>query len=373
MKLSTPKNLMYVIFIVLSFLITGCNEPFEYQVTVYDQVTGDAIENALVTIEGSGAPQRELTDIYGFARIFINAENAGSPGTLRVEKTGYDTCTQGIDLTSRKLPAKIYLQQTDVVSTLPAIAMPQPTNTIAPSPTKTTESPAATSTLVPIPTQPPATATPLVSSPTQVGGVFAIGLGICDSAVYAGPDNSNQILGDLKKDETAEIISRTAQSEWLKISTERDITGWINPDSVQIISGNVADVPVDPVWSGSVMPPTSCSSRESGPDLPPSGCVTVHIEKQVLSTDYFDDVLFSWSNVTESAQYLIFQIRGTVDDETTTLLPEERVEPTAEYLVGRWRFEDGGFAHGSEFDYLVTAVDTQGNDICSVSGHFNQR
>lgn len=357
------------------------NTPFDYIIRVFDDLTGVAIQDARITLElETGAPLTRFTDATGVARFFINDSLTGRPALLTVEKVGYHRYPLNVDLYKDQLPGQVRLLP---ISSIKASSTPIPTlqptllpatSTDTPSPIPATPTPtlAAPTATPPIPTATP-TATRPVSTPIPVEGVFAIGLGICDITVYAGPDIHNVRLGDLREGEEAEIIGRTTQSEWLKIVTSRGIEGWINPSSVQITSGNVADVSIDPDWSGPVTPPTSCISPEGGTMLPPNGCVTVHIEKQFLSDDYFDDVLFSWSNVTKTAHYLRLQISGTVDGQTKVLLPASLVEPTAQYLVGRWFFENGGFAHGSEFVYLVTAVDANSNNICSVSGQFTQR
>lgn len=84
---------------------------FDYQIRVEDQISGEAIKDAKVTIDVSGqAPKNEYTDSNGVARIFIDTLRAGEPGKLMVEMQGYITHVENITLTPDTLPVIVRLE-----------------------------------------------------------------------------------------------------------------------------------------------------------------------------------------------------------------------------------------------------------------------
>jgi hypothetical protein len=88
-------------------------QTFQYSIHVQAKETGEHIPNAKFIIEVAGqAPLDEITDINGFARVFIDADRAGQPARLIVQATGYKKYTQSIDLLKDTLPDVIQLEAT---------------------------------------------------------------------------------------------------------------------------------------------------------------------------------------------------------------------------------------------------------------------
>jgi hypothetical protein len=84
---------------------------FTYQVRVQTVDTGEPIPNAIVTIEvGGKAPLDAVTDSKGIARIFIDASYAEKPGFLIVERDGFHSHNQNIDLVVDALPDVVLLE-----------------------------------------------------------------------------------------------------------------------------------------------------------------------------------------------------------------------------------------------------------------------
>jgi len=155
---------------------------FIYPVRVQEEGTSESIPSAKVTIEVAGqAPFDEITDINGYARIFIDASYVGKPARLLIEADGYKPHRQEINLIRDALPDTVQLepQPSDEASPTPTpTSIPTSTPTPTPMPVgMATDTPmpgptvTAISTPSPIP-MPTATATPtltaaLLPTPTQ--------------------------------------------------------------------------------------------------------------------------------------------------------------------------------------------------------------
>lgn len=126
-----PQNgWQYLLLLYLMGVLVSCgsNElnqaPFDFQVRVREEGTGNAVVGANVTIEGSGVPKDEITDSTGFVRIRIDAASVNEPGKIIVTANGYETYSQNIDLTESVLPEIIQLKPQ-----IPAAAVPSQSET----------------------------------------------------------------------------------------------------------------------------------------------------------------------------------------------------------------------------------------------------
>jgi len=121
--------------------ITDNGKTLSYSVRIQSETTGEYIPNARVTLDVKGkAPLDELTDTYGFARIFIGPGYIDQPGVLTVQAAGFCKHTQYIDL-NESLPDVISLKESSsgIVTQTPTSTLTLPTNTpphlVLPSPT----------------------------------------------------------------------------------------------------------------------------------------------------------------------------------------------------------------------------------------------
>ncbi|NOG37595.1 MAG: hypothetical protein HND44_23965 [Chloroflexi bacterium] len=163
--------------------------------------------------------------------------------------------------------------------------------------------------------------------------------------------------------ETASVIGRTQQSEWLQVITSRGIEGWIDPQFVEIVTGSLEQVPV--TWSGPVRPPTTAIK-----DIQQS-CVTVTVSKRDIPLKAFDDVTLSWNNAPSGTARLWLSVYVPQADgsKTYAVFPtySDLITP---YIIHEWVFADRHFAPNTTFTYAVEAQDVGSNTICTTSGAF---
>lgn len=191
--------------------------------------------------------------------------------------------------------------------------------------------------------------------------------------VLAGPDVSNVQLGTLAVNETAEVIGRTGQNEWLQIMTDRGVQGWVANCEVTLSSSNLSSVAI--TWTDLVTP-KNCddtdSSGETGTTVSPVGsCVNVSLSHTDWPGREFDDVLLSWSDVPSTATRLKLWVSGPTNDGVSSYV----IHPTysdinVAYKVELFKFEDGDFKPGATYTYVVQPFNAAGNVICTTEGTF---
>lgn len=139
----------------------------------------------------------------------------------------------------------------------------QPTKT--PEPTRTLVSPTAPPALTATATPMPATSTPTLT-PIPVFATAKENLNI-----RKGPTASSQILGQLKKGESVQILGRTAASDWWQIALPPDPTvrGWISAafttangpiEGIAILQENLSPTPPGTATQMTAPQPTASST-----------------------------------------------------------------------------------------------------------------
>jgi hypothetical protein len=81
-----------------------------YQILVSDTITGNPINNALVTIYTEDGPLYGRSDNNGFAPFFISSSLQGQPGLLVTTANGYESNTLSISLQPSSSPHPVQLQ-----------------------------------------------------------------------------------------------------------------------------------------------------------------------------------------------------------------------------------------------------------------------
>lgn len=188
---------------------------------------------------------------------------------------------------------------------LAATAVPRETPSATPIPPdiptkrhRNTVAPTITATLTNTPMPPSPTPTYNPTSPPPADGITLTRREGAETVfVLAGPDVSNVQLGTLAVNETAEVIGRTGQNEWLQIMTDRGVQGWVANCEVTLSSSNLSSVAI--TWTDSVTP-KNCDDTDSfwetGTTVSPVGsCVNVSLSHTDWPGPEFDDVLLSWS------------------------------------------------------------------------------
>lgn len=184
--------------------------------------------------------------------------------------------------------------------------------------------------------------------------------------VYAGPDSGQPHMGVLRLRETADVIGKTQQGEWLEVITSRGIEGWIDPQFVGLVTGSLDQVPV--TWRGPVTPPQATPIVGGGT---PQSCVTVTVSKRDVPLKAFDDVTLSWSNAPSGTArlWLSVYVPQANGSKTYAVFPtySDLITP---YIIHEWVFADRHFAPNTTFTYAVEAQDAGGNRICTTTGAF---
>lgn len=312
----------------------------------------------------------EDSDNSGRAVFNVREDLLTLTATYLIQKEGYQSQKHTVTLNLAPV-LTVYLVRIDATavsretpSATPVPPTPKPNDTATPLPTAI-----ATLTSTPIPPTPTFAHTPTPSPSIEDDLTLIRREGADTVFVLAGPDVSNVQLGTLGADETAEIIGRTEQNEWLQIITDRGIEGWVAYCEVILSVPNLEDVPI--TWNGSVTPKL-CRDIASGTSVPPTGnCVNVTLSRTDWPGKEFDDVLLSWSNVPSTATQLKLSVSGPTNDSGTDYVVDPTFSDTGTgYKVELFMFEDGDFKPGATYTYVVQPVNTSGGIICTTQGTF---
>ena len=156
-------GMMIVAVIQLTPLLLSSPKPgrFSYSVRVEMKNDRKIINNAKVSITVEGkTPLIEFTDVNGFSIFFIEADYAGSHGTLIVEASGFSVYNQNVNIFPDKLPAVVQLE-----------AQKQPSAAIEIS---STEAPLTNTPIPPTNTPIAPTNTPIAPASTTIPSITAI-------------------------------------------------------------------------------------------------------------------------------------------------------------------------------------------------------
>lgn len=90
---------------------------FNYQVRVQAEDTGEYVQGARIAVDVAGqAPLDAITDMIGFARVFIPSSYAEQPAVLIVEAVGYERYTKNIVLIAGTLPDVAELEEKQIAT-----------------------------------------------------------------------------------------------------------------------------------------------------------------------------------------------------------------------------------------------------------------
>lgn len=254
----------------LTFLSAGCHT-FNYVIRIQDSNTLSNISNAEVSLEVSGLPPLiQYSDNEGIVIMPIDSERVGQIGKIVVSAEGYKNYTRNFEIRDGELPDLFRLEpenssQESVAiindTELPNEATSTPTRgpeLITPTLMATVPRAIATydPTEIPTPTSLPTATSTAAQQPTLVTPTIQVTLTRREGAnivyVLAGPDVSNVQLGTLAVNETAEVIGRTRQNEWLLVITDRGVQGWVANCEVTLSSSDLSSVTI--TWTGLVTP-----------------------------------------------------------------------------------------------------------------------
>lgn len=352
--------------------VVGNTKPV--QVLVWDDAKQVPLTRASVTltIPNNVFPVKE-TDNSGRVVFDVREDLMKLTATFVIQKEDYQPQKHTVTLESAPV-ITVYLvpnNATAVPRITPTVGTvlltPKPENTSTLSPTLT-----ATSTNTPIPSTSTSTPTPQLTTNavtlTRREGAETV-------FVLAGPDISNVSLGTLAVNETAEVIGRTEQNEWLQIITDRDVQGWVANCEVTLSSPNLSGIPI--TWSG-VVTAKDClsggSSSDSGTDTGigyTGSCVNISLSRTEWPTREFDDILLTWSNVPASAMHLKLWVTGpTIDGGSNFVIHPTFSDTDVSYKVEVFKFEDGDFKPGATYTYVVQPFSATNQIVCTTQGTF---
>lgn len=248
--------LALVSLIILSTLVAGCqisdpeSNKSTVQIAVWDDQTLKPVDRAEVFLR---LPEQvypvEYTDTVGRAIFEVDKAFLNGVSEVIIQKDGYQTQTHNLMLSNAPLfqtylvPVGATAVPRETPSATPIPPTSRPDDTATPLPTVT-----ATSTNTPIPPSP----TPTYKPPSANGITLTRREGAETVFVLAGPDVSNVQLGTLAVNETAEVIGRTRQNEWLLVITDRGVQGWVANCEVTLSSSDLSSVTI--TWTGLVTP-----------------------------------------------------------------------------------------------------------------------
>ena len=381
-KRHTIARIFLFLFLVLS--LGACEFPdtsaepgsnkSTIQITVWDDQTQRPISKAEVYLQ---LPQQifpvKYTDNTGRVAFEVDNNLLAGISSLTIQKDGYESQTHGLMLSNSPIFATYLVPVgATAVPREPTDTPIPPTQVLEVSPTSQpteTSAPTNTPTLMPTSTKintPQPLATPNAITLTRREGSDTV-------YVLAGPDISNVHLGTLATNESAEVIGRTGQNEWLQIVTDRGVEGWVANCEVTLFSTNLGDVPI--TWTGLVTP-KNCddisSSGGAGISTSPVGnCVNVSLSYTDWPGREFDDILLSWSSVPSTAVKLQLWVEGPTNDGVTAYV----IFPTfsdiyTPYKVELFKFEDGDFKPRATYTYVVQPYNEDDQIICTTQGVF---
>ena len=281
----------------------------------------------------------QVTDEYGMATFDVDVSLLQKNAQFEAVMPGYEIYLQRVTLDNASvLPIALVstnlnaddqeLESSETLTSTPTTtvtATSLPTNTAVPTTTPLpTNTPTATPTYTPTAT---ATNTSTPNSSEQLTDTITLLRRDGAETVYvlAGPDVSNVQLGTLAADETAEVIGRSQQNEWLKIRTERDVEGWVANCEVELSTPDLEDVPV--IWNGAVTAKI-CTNGISDTNIessPLGQCVNVLLTPTDWPGREFDDILLTWSNVPANATQLKLWVEARAHDGVTDGLADQEL------------------------------------------------
>lgn len=381
------KSYLVIFSLILLAFELGCTPPPSgtpvsvesnkvlIQVLVRDEGTQLPLKDAQVRllIAGQTFPVK-LSDEYGMVTFNVDEELLDKIAEFEAIKPDYEIEKQSVTL-DNAARVDIYMSSKDSSNTPSVEVVPLPTeqptlpSTSTPNPTETA-TPTNTSTPTSMPTNTPTptlsatpTNTPLPPSPVNIFTLMRIE-GAQTVFVLGGPDVSNQQLGTLGVDETAEIIGRTEQYEWLQIITARGVKGWVANCEVVLSSDNLDSVPI--AWDGSVTAKNCLTGSSETSTLNSGSCVNVILTRTDWPSKEFDDVLLTWSNVPANATRLKLWVEGPTNDGVTAYVIHPTFSDTqTPYKVELFKFEDGDFKPGVPYTYVVQPLNAAGGVICT--------
>lgn len=226
---------------------------FDYKIRVFDDSTGNALQDAKITLElETVAPLTRFTDATGVARFFIDNYLASRPAVLTIEKAGYQRYPLNVDLYKNRLPGQVRL--TPLSNTETGSAEVPPTQTPTPLFTLTsTSSPIPiTPTWTPLPTTTP-TFTPSPSpSPSPTSTIIAdsnTATAVLQSSIFAEPNAESEELAYLEPGDEITVIAITANGSWLLVCDDHNQEGFVASSRVEF-SGNPPTVTPSPTpWT----------------------------------------------------------------------------------------------------------------------------
>ena len=187
--------------------------------------------------------------------------------------------------------------------------------------------------------------------------------------IFAGPSDVNPRLGLLNFNDELEVLGKVRGSLWYQVEAESGVTGWVDADKVEFISGSDDDVPI--TW-----PSASSSDGEQEP-VTTTTCMSTAVARNATGT-----VFIKWSNLPDDARWLYLTIRGELNGEMTDLIqPNNKIDvndrDTAAkgFELGSYLFNPDdpsskGFPTGTNFNFTLQAQDAGGNSLCVASGNF---
>ena len=190
-----------------------------------------------------------------------------------------------------------------------------------------------------------------------------------DHWIYAGPDTINMRLGAMQRNEKGIVLGKDKWEIWVKVETERGVTGWVTLDNVEFMIGTLEEVPVAWPTSSSDVVITNPGSSDSNSD----NCIEVKIASQDWPSKAFDDIWIEWSNVPASGEKIRVDVTGNVNGKDMPLIyPTISEVDEGQYYIGYWKFIERDFSTNTRFTYTLQVLNENNDDLCTTSGTFDQ-
>lgn len=271
----------------------------------------------------------------------------------------------------------IFIWQPEVTPPLPtptaadtaALESLTPTQTATAVPLTNTPT-AAADTAVPSPETPSPTPSPTSAPTTEPeptpDEIIQIASTGGDNWVYAGPDKINARLGAMQLDEKGVVLGKDKWENWVKVKTERDVTGWVELEKVEFVVGTLPEVAV--AW-----PPSTTSVASTTTSSGSGQCMAVTLASQDWPSKEFDDIWIRWANVPDDVHMIRIRVDGNVNGASLPLIyPTSSDLESDEYYIGYWKFIERNFSTGVTFTYSLSALDEGNHVLCTVTGQFDQ-
>jgi len=244
-------------------------------------------------------------------------------------------------------------------NTATTVSTSTPTNTEAPKPTNT---------LTPIPP---------TQTPENPSDTIQVQTNTQDVGVFYGPSTENLKASILKFNEVVQAIGKVRGSLFYEVLLDNGITGWVEGEKVDFVSGSDEDVPLTWPRTGSIVSDDD-SSNSSGSSSS-SGCsFQIWVEENQVN-----DVFIHWSNLPQDTRWLVLKVLGRLNGRNTNLIEPNTIDAndvdTQEngFMLGSWRFDPDdpswkGFPENTQFTFTLEAQDENRNGMCSKSSTFTQ-